>query len=216
MSVKNSIKHVCFDLDGTLINSYNTILKTTIKTLDELKLESDFKEEDFYNRIGHHFADIFSDLNIPVPDIEHFINIYKGHYFDFIKDSDVYPSVMETLKSLKQKNIKISLLTTKGQDQADKIIDVFEMRDYFDLVMGRRIGLKIKPDPEPLLFICNELNVKPEETIMVGDSELDVRCGYSAGAKTCSVTFGYRTKEALQKENPDYIVDTLKEILSYV
>ena len=207
-------KHVCFDLDGTLIDSYQTIFKTTVKTLQYLNIKEPLLEIEFHKRIGHHFLHIFKDLNIPVTDIEEFIDIYKGYYFDFIDESVIYAGVIEVLNKLHRERIKISLLTTKGQDQADKIIDHFGLRKYFSLVMGRRKDLSIKPSPEPLHFICNELRVEEAQTIMVGDSELDINCGKNAGASSCAVTYGYRSKELLEAENPDYLIDRIDDLLT--
>ncbi len=189
------IKHVCFDLDGTLIDSYLTIYKTTIKTLEHLKIEEPLPETEFRKRIGHHFLNIFDELNIPVADIEEFIEIYKGYYFSFIDESVLYPGVIQVLKQLNTEGIKTSLLTTKGQDQADKIIDHFNLRKYFSFVMGRRKDIAIKPSPESLHLICNNIRIEESKTIMVGDSELDINCGKNAGTFSCAVTYGYRTKE---------------------
>ncbi len=210
------IKHVCFDLDGTLIDSYQTIYKTTVKTLQHLNIEEPLLEIEFHKRIGHHFLHIFSDLNIPVTNIEEFIDIYKGYYFDFIDDSVIYPGTTEVLKKLHEDRIKISLLTTKAQDQADKIIDYFKLRKYFCLVMGRRNDLAIKPSPESLHFICNELHVEEAETIIVGDSELDIDCGKTAGTFTCAVSYGYRSKDRLVSLKPDFIIDEIKGIVKII
>jgi phosphoglycolate phosphatase len=210
------IKHICFDLDGTLIDSYQTIYKTTLRTLRHLKIDKPFLEIEFHKRIGHHFLHIFSELNIPVTDIEEFIDIYKGYYFNYIDDSVIYPGVEEILKKLKKDRIKISLLTTKGQDQADKIIDHFNLRKYFSFVMGRRKELAIKPSAEPLHFICNELRVEETDTIMVGDSELDIICGKDAGAFSSAVTYGYRSRELLESVKPDYIIDNIKDLLKII
>ena len=108
----------------------------------------------------------------------------------------------------------MSLLTTKGQDQADRIIDHFHLTKYFSHIMGRRIGVPVKPSPVPLLMICKDLNVLPTESIITGDTELDIMCGISANVKTCGVTYGYRTREVLEKENPDYIIDKIKDLIS--
>ncbi len=210
------IKHICFDLDGTLIDSYQTIFKTTVKTLQHLKIEEPLMEIEFHKRIGHHFFHIFKDLNIPVSDIEEFIDIYKGYYFDFIDDSVIYPGVTDVLKQLHGRQIKISLLTTKGQDQADKIIDHFKLRKYFSLVTGRRKDLPIKPSPEPLHFICNELRVEESETMMVGDSELDINCGKNAKTYSCGVTYGYRTKEELKSAEPDFMINDIGSLIKLV
>jgi phosphoglycolate phosphatase/pyrophosphatase PpaX len=212
----NKLTHLCFDLDGTLINSFYNIYFATNETLKRLGIKSIIGEADFRLTIGLHFNDIFNKLTIPVNDFEEFISLYKKIYFDFIDSSKIYPAVIETLKLLYTKNIKISLLTTKAQDQTDKIIDHFELRKYFTLIMGRRDGIAYKPSAEPLQIICKELNVFPSATIMVGDTELDIRCGKAAGTKTCAVNYGYRTEELLLKEEPDFLINSIEEIIPLV
>lgn len=211
-----NIKHICFDLDGTLIDSYNTIYKSTLKAMEFLQINEPLHGEEFQKRIGHHFLQIFSELKIPVPDIEHFINIYKSFYFDFIDESVLYPGVLDTLEILSSNDILISLLTTKVQDQAEKILDYFNLRKYFSFIMGRRNGMKIKPSPEPLLFICTELNTPAVNTLITGDSELDIKCGKNAGAITCASAYGYRSIEVLSAEKPDYIISGIEELIKIV
>ncbi len=208
------VEHISFDLDGTLVNSHNTIYKTALKTLEHLGIAGKIQEDEFYRRIGHHFLDIFRDMEISVPDIEHFINIYKGYYFDFIDTSSLYDNVIDVLDKISSAGISISLLTTKAQDQAEMILDHFKIDNYFSFIMGRRHGMGIKPSPEPLLFICNNLSIKPDDTLMVGDSDLDINCGKNAGTKTCAVTYGYRTPELLRELNPDYMIGSFNELLS--
>jgi HAD superfamily hydrolase (TIGR01549 family) len=210
------IDHCCFDLDGTLVDSSKTIFEATVFTLRKLNIQFKMDEQLFGLKIGQHFVDIFNAFNIDVPDFEQFITIYKEIYFEQIKYSSVYFGVEETLAALKEKNIKISLLTTKAQDQADKIIDHFNFRKYFNYVMGRREVIAHKPSPEPLLKICNDINVDVKNSLMVGDTELDIQCGKNAGSYTCGVSYGYRTTKLLEVENPDFIVDGIGEILKIV
>lgn len=206
--------HYCFDLDGTLVDSNQTIFRSTVYALDKLGIKSDFDEKRFVSMIGMHFVDIFSELKVNVPDFDLFIKIYKENYFEQMSYSTLYPEVENTLDKLKSNKVKISLLTTKVQDQADRIIDYFNLRKYFDFIMGRRDGMNYKPSPEPLLFICNELNIGLNETIMIGDTELDIQCGKNAGAKTCAVLYGYRTEESLKDHQPDYLIKSISDILS--
>ncbi len=208
-----NIKHVCFDLDGTLVDSRETIIKSTISAFNTLNIPHKIDHEKFENMIGLHFHDIFNEFNISVPDFEAFLNIYKIEYFKYISDSNLYDGVKEILKELLEKDVKVSLLTTKGQDQADKLIDHFGLRKYFSFVMGRRDGLQHKPSPESLLFICESIKVLPAQTLMVGDTELDILCGKKAGANTCAVSYGYRTEIQLKENEPDYLINNLKEII---
>ena len=210
------IELVIFDLDGTLISSAETIYEATVYSLNALNIPGDMPHEEFNKRIGLHFEDIFDDFGIKLPDFEEFITIYKSVYFDFIESSKIYPGVLEIIKYLKENGIKISLLTTKAQDQADKILNFFNMSPDFDYIMGRRPGIAHKPSPEPLLTICSDLSIDPVNCMIVGDSEMDIQCGKNAGAKTCAVTYGYRSKENLVKDSPDYILDSIFELKTIV
>lgn len=207
------IKHICFDLDGTLVRSAQTIYKTTTKTLDELGIHYSLPEEKFNQMIGQHFKDIFEFFNIAVPDFEYFISVYKSNYFNFMDYSELYEGTRETLDKLKSLEMKITLLTTKAQDQAEKIISHFNLENYFDVLMGRRDGIPHKPSPEPLMMICDELNISTSETLMVGDTELDILCGKNANAKTCAATYGYRSSDLLNSFNPDYIIDSINGVV---
>ena len=208
----NNIKLIVFDLDGTLVSSHKNIYLATLKAFDELKIDAEIEEKEFFKNIGLHFKEIFQNLMIRVVDIDKFISIYKEFYFDFINESKIYPSVESTLLILKKKGYKISLLTTKGEDQAVKIINYLGLGKYFDLITGRKKGFKIKPHPEPLLNICEHFDIAPEQTLIVGDTELDIRCGKSANAYTCGVTFGYRTIEQIKEEKPDFIIDKFNKL----
>ena len=209
---KARVKHICFDLDGTLIDSKVTILKSTIETLRALNIEATLPEDKFIPMIGMHFIDIFHEFNIDVPDFNKFISIYKSLYFNFIDDSIPFPAAAKVLKHFNERGIKTSLLTTKAQDQADKIIDHFSLRENLSYIMGRRNGVAHKPSAEPLLIICDELGIPPSETLMVGDTELDINCGKNAGALSCGVTYGYRTEENLKEYNPDLLINNISEL----
>jgi len=209
---KKSIKHICFDLDGTLIDSKVTILKSTVETLRALNIEASLPEDKFITMIGMNFIDIFDEFNIDVPDFNKFISIYKSLYFNFIDDSIPFSGAAEVLKHFNERGIKTSLLTTKAQDQADKIIDHFGLRKNLSYVMGRRNGVAHKPSAEPLLIICDELGIQPSETLMVGDTELDIICGKNAGALSCGVSYGYRTEKNLKEYKPDFLINDISEL----
>lgn len=201
-------------MDGTLIDSSKTIFNSTVITLDNLGIKHNLNEKEFSLRIGQHFQDIFDAFNIVVPDFEEYISDYKKIYLQQMEHSSLYPYVEEVLDHLKNKNVLISLLTTKAQDQTEKILDYFNLAHNFNFVMGRRDGIPHKPSPEPLIIICKELDAYIESTLMIGDTELDIRCGKSAGSLTCAVDYGYRSKQLLVNEKPDFIISSIKELLA--
>ncbi|KAF0152190.1 MAG: phosphoglycolate phosphatase [Ignavibacteria bacterium] len=207
-----NISLVVFDLDGTLVSSHETIYKTTLHALKEVGINREIPEDKFCKKIGLHFEDIFHDFGFSVPNFEEFITIYKSNYFTYLGSSFVYNGVNNIIKLLNSKNIFTALLTTKGQDQAELLLKHFGLRERFSYVMGRRPGIAHKPSPEPLLLICKDLHVEPHKTIIVGDTEMDIICGKKAGSKTCAVTYGYREKEFLEKQLPDFLIDNIEDL----
>ncbi|MBK7981058.1 MAG: HAD family hydrolase [Ignavibacteriae bacterium] len=206
------IECVVFDLDGTLVNSHENIYKAAVKTLEKLNLSTNVDKEIFYNLLGHHFKVIFDGCNVYVPDVEQFIDEYKKLYFDFIDESSLYKNSKQLLEFLHSKNVKTGLLTTKAQDQAENICAHFGLTKYLDVIEGRKIGIPIKPAPDQFFKICKEVNADPVNSLMVGDTELDILCGKSAGAKTAVVAYGYRKLEELKTYDPDYYINDLIEI----
>jgi HAD superfamily hydrolase (TIGR01549 family) len=209
-----NLTHYCFDMDGTLVDSNKTIYNATTITLTKLGIKHKIDENEFSKKIGQHFNDIFNAFDVVVPDFEEYIKLYKQIYMEQMGHSKLYSDVKNVLVELKNRGNKISLLTTKAQDQAEKIIDYFGLNNYFNLIMGRRDGVAHKPSPEPLQMICKELNVEINQTLMIGDTELDIQCGKNTGSFTCGVLYGYRTKELIEIEKPDFIIGSMQEILT--
>jgi len=209
----NNSQLFVFDLDGTLTESSETIYQTTIATFNKFGRTVHLPKEELDKRIGEHFQTIFDELTIAVDDVEEFINVYKDIYFDFIAATKLYSGVEETLASLKENGKKIALLTTKAQMQADRILHHFSLEKYFDTVTGRVPGFPHKPSPEPLLLICKKLSILPADTMMIGDTEIDIQCGKNAHTKTCAVTWGYRTRSVLENENPTMIIENISQLI---
>lgn len=82
--------------------------------------------------------------------------------------------------------------------------------------LGEKEGIKRKPAPDSILIMMDTLKCKPEETIYVGDSEVDVEAAANAGIKCASVTWGFRDKEDLEKINPLYIADNVQELYELI
>lgn len=203
-----------FDLDGTLVKSDITIYKSMTDALKQIGIKKEVPFGKFKSMIGHHFIDIFNEIGIELQDFNEYLTIYKQNYFVYLPESEIYEGVHRTLDTLDGSGYKLAVLTTKMQEQADKILKILKLDNYFDLIRGRIDGKPHKPEPDPLLDICSELNVNAGDTLMIGDTELDIRCGKNAGTKTAGVNYGYRTLQQIKDENPDYIFDNLTELLS--
>jgi len=116
------------------------------------------------------------------------------------------------LDSLKESGVKLALLTTKNQHQTERIADHFNLHQWFEVLMGRKPGIKIKPDPEPLEIIISHFGTAKDETVMIGDTEFDIGCGQNAGVDTIALGYGYRDREYLLNLKPTFYAETVAEL----
>jgi len=211
--MKKDIELFIFDLDGTLCESSVTIYKAMVDALALFKVYKQIDLEDFKSHIGKHFKDIFEHYEIKIENLEDYIVEYKKNYYNYLPYTRLYPNVRLVLDNLKSKNKKIALLSTKAQDQCEKILRYFQIDIYFDIIKGRTPGKEVKPSPQSLFEIASNLNVSVSQTLIIGDTELDILCGKNAGSLTCAATYGYRSKAFLKAYNPDFTIDSIEEII---
>lgn len=208
------IKAVLFDLDGTLINTNDLILKSfkhTFKTM----LDLEPTEEEITMNYGRPLQEIFKSYD--ENRIEEMINCYRKINLELHDDEcKEFADVDLMLQTLKNKGIKIGVVTSKKSDMAEcgaKLMGIFK---YFDTFITPEVTIKHKPEGEPVLKACENLGVSPSEALMVGDSPYDILAGKNAGAKTCGVKYTALPIEKLQESKPDFYVDKPLEILELV
>ncbi len=209
----NNVKLFVFDLDGTLVSSHKTIFLATKLAFAQLNYNYELDEERFQQLIGLHFNDIFREFNITDINFDNFITAYRNYYEQILDTSTLFPNVEILLQYLSSKKKKIALLTTKRQDQAEYILKYFNLTQYFDVVCGKKENLPNKPNPAQLLQIISSLKTNASETVMIGDTEIDIRTGKNANTKTIAVTFGYRKLEKLEIEKPDFLIHDLSDLI---
>ena len=101
----------------------------------------------------------------------------------------------------------MAVFSNKPHEQAVENIETVFGKNTFDMILGQREGIAKKPSPEGALFICEKLQVKPEECLYLGDTNTDMRTGIAAGMDTVGVTWGFRDREELLAFHPRYIAD---------
>ena len=136
-----------------------------------------------------------------------FADAYRADYAEHYNDNTkVYPGTKELLDKLRSAGVKLALVTTKHQIQAEFTLAGTGLAGYFNYVHGWLEGRKHKPDPEPVLAALSRLDAQPGAAIMVGDSELDMQSAKAAGIDTCAVTYGFRPAWFLKSFRPDFLV----------
>ncbi len=207
------MKLIIFDFDGTLIDSAPDLVDSINEMLKELNLkEAPFKEA--IKWIGNGSLKLVERaLRYNGIEDEKFLEkahkVFKEKYkHSNAKKTTLYPFAKELLDSLKDKNL--ALITNKPDEYIKPILKKFDI-DVFDFILGGDFEYK-KPSPIPLLKALEYFNVKPNEAIMIGDSKNDILAAKNANIKSIAVTHGYNQGVDIKDYDPDFIVNSLKEI----
>jgi len=135
---------------------------------------------------------------------------YQHHYQRINGDhAAVYPGVVEGLRALRQRGLRLACLTNKPGDFARTLLQKKGLDSYFARVFGGDAFERKKPDPLPLLKTCEALGSLPERTLMVGDSSNDARAARAAGCPVLLVSYGYNHGEPVSGVDADGVIDRL-------
>lgn len=139
----------------------------------------------------------------------------EGYEADPLYKTAPYDGIIELLDNLKSKGLKIAVLTNKPDNVAQDVVKLF-FGDRFDLILGQKPGMKIKPDPEGAFVIANELGADVSECVFIGDTYVDISTGKNAGMTAIGVLWGFRDEAELSGAGADYIVSAASEIFDIV
>lgn len=218
--MKYPVNLIIFDFDGVIIDSGRDIASAAqyvLKLFDRPVLS----QEEIISYVGHGVQYLIRNCFKGCDDdfIEQVIPIYRKHYFEnAVVETRLYKHVEETLEYIKKtgEDNKIALVTNKPEDLSDKILDLLEVKQYFDVVVGPESVKKMKPDPEGILQVLEQFKISPRQAIMVGDSHVDIEAGKNAGTITCGVTYGLGDREELIKSSPDILINDMAELLTHI
>ena len=133
----------------------------------------------------------------------------------FEKKVQLIPGAKETLEYISQKGIKIGLVTSTTRQgmgaKQDSLVNA-GIEDLLEVVIAADDVPRKKPAADPLLECSRRLGIRAEDSVYVGDSRTDVQAGIAAGMKTVAVLTGFDLKDALIRENPDIIIDSIANL----
>jgi len=210
-----------FDLDGTLINTVHALNRTINLTLEAMGLEG-IDEAHTKVFVGEGYRKYveraliyrgdgtLSGLSRALP---LYCRIFEENCLYRI---EAYDWMKELLAFLKERGIRIAVLTNKAQAQAVDNIETVYGKGYFDLITGEHPGMKRKPDPEGALYTARTLKADPGECLYVGDTNTDMMTGAAAGMDTVGVTWGFRPREELEVCHPAYLAHTPADIIKII
>ena len=213
----SQVKLLIFDLDGTLIDSRLDLIHSVNAMLRHLG-RTDLPGDVIASYVGDGAPTLIRralgdprDESVIKAGLEHFLTYYRAHKLDH---THVYGGVKEMLTVLHNSNSihrQMAVLSNKPVIPSRAIVEALGLAGFFTHIYGGNSFSTKKPDPKGAQTILKETRTRPEETLMVGDSSVDVITGRNAGLWTCGVTYGF-APHTLCEAPPDVTVDKPREL----
>lgn len=211
-SRRRGLRLLIFDLDGTLIDSQTDLALSVNATRERFGLPP-LATPVIASYVGQGVAVLVRRAlqgEAPEDQIESSIGFFKEYYRRHMLDHTVaYPGVLEALNALRGR--VLTILTNKPVKFTRGILEGLGMLQRFSFVYGGDSFDGKKPDPVGVLQLMEDTGRSPEETLIIGDSDVDVQTGKNAGIWSCGVTYGIGSS-SLAKADPDLMVDNLRDL----
>ena len=214
------LKLLVFDLDGTLIDSAQDLCNSVNATLAHFALKH-LEDAQIAGFIGDgalmlERRALAFEHGSPVSEefletaYKFFLDYYRAHKLDFTYAYEGVLEALAALKDLHEQPRTMAVLTNKPVRPAQDICAALGLAPYFLHIYGGNSFATKKPNPEGLLALMAEAGAKPAETVLIGDSMVDVQTARNAGVWSIGCTFGL-APETLKSHQPDVLVDSPKD-----
>lgn len=204
------IKAVLFDIDGTLLDTTEFIYQAFEHTIKKFGLPSTSRET-LSKLIGKPLDDCYAAI-ISSNETTHLVEEHRLYQEKNLHLSVAFADTLATLQYLKEHQIKIVAISTRSKRTSIATLELAKLLSLFDLVISKEDVTKQKPNPEGIIKALKFLTLKPQNALMVGDTDVDVNAGKNAGVQTIGAIYGFH-KEKVTESNPDYVIHSIKEIL---
>lgn len=212
--MKNALKDsrlLIFDLDGTLLDSKADISASMNRTLSKYGLpgmDADFVWKYLGDGALYLVNRCFAHYGKQAPEdaVDFFLSDYQKNS---LKNTGFYPGIEDVLRKLNKR--RKAILTNKLHDFTLQILDGLDSTRHFEYILGRKDHKK-KPDPEGIHIILGSLGVRPEQSVMIGDTTIDLEAGKRAGTMTLAVTWGVHDRDTLIAAKPDACIEKVSDL----
>lgn len=211
----SNIKTMLFDLDGTIIDTNELIIRSFIESLKGVVPES-FGREHIIPSMGQPLTDqmrLFSGLEEVSDLVAAYREVNLRLHDEFVKSFDYVNEVLETLHG---KGIQIGVVTTKMRLTTERGLKYVGLADYIDAIVTIDDVVNPKPHPEPVSMAIKLLGADPATTIMVGDSTVDMQSAKAAGTLAIGVAWSLKGERILKDAGADHVIHDMRDLYSFV
>jgi pyrophosphatase PpaX len=207
---------VLFDLDGTLVDSGAMIL-ASFRHATRTVLRREIPDHELLAAVGG--PGLREQMQaIDADRVEELIEVYSTHNADLHDELQPCSGILDALATLHGEGRRLGVVTAKRRVTLELAFEVLpELSRYFDATVTAEDTERHKPHPDPVRKALELLDESPEQAVYVGDSPFDLQAAKAAGAGAIAVTWGrIHSRERLERERPDAVVDTVEELLGHL
>lgn len=203
-----------FDLDGTLTDSAEGILKSVKMVLDHYGIKlSD--ESELRRFIGPPLRMTFREYGVPEHEIEEALRLYRSRYFSVGKfENHPYPGIQELLERLTVEGYRLYIATSKPEDLSIEILRHFGLAKYFHRICGASMDRSADTKDKVIERLLSDISAEcpKENAVMIGDTAFDVLGAKTHGIPCVGVAWGYGTRAELDEAGAIAVVDSAEEL----
>ena len=205
---------ICFDLDGTLVDSVADLTVACNLMLAERGL-APLREETVRGYIGDGARMLVARALSESPaEVDGALLRFRDFYAEHLLDhTSTYPGVEATLAILHERGIRMGVVSNKPHEFSATVVEGLRLKKYFDSIVGARRGVAVKPAPDLLRLALSQLRVDASQAWMVGDSKNDIGAARAAGCVTIALSYGIGRLDDLRAANPDILLDSFAELI---
>lgn len=212
---------VMFDLDGTLMDSVPDLAAAVDKMLMLLGRESagvaqvrDWVGNGSRVLVRRALAGSLQHDGVADELTDEALALFMQAYSGGHELTTVYPGARECLDWLRERDVKLSIITNKPAQFIEPLLEEKDLSGYFQWLVGGDTLPQQKPDPAALLWVMKQAGVEPSASLFVGDSRNDVRAAKAAAVQCVGLTYGYNHGEPIVNEQPTLVLDDLRELVA--
>lgn len=203
---------ILFDLDGTLIDTNELIIESFLYTFQKHGL--DLTMEDVLPVMGVPLREQMRMFDADQADemVLTYRRHNEEHHDQYVKG---FADVVEVIQQLHQEGIRMAIVTNKRKATAQLGLAKFGLQNLMDFLITYEDVAEPKPAPDMLLLALEQLQAKPEEALMVGDSQFDILAAQKAGVDSVGVGWSLHL-DKLKKHRPTYVIQNMRELATIV